>query len=276
MAELEVIDFHIHIAGGERIPGETLAVLDTINPQYAAAAENMIPQKISRFVTEQGVKHAVCLLRMPPGSSEVSNDFLADFCRDQGNLIPFCCLNPNTEPDPTRELERCVKELGMRGLKLWPSYANYYPNDPRLYPLYAKASQLRVPVMFHTGSSLFPGSRLKYADPIHLDDLAVDFPDLTIVMAHSGRLFYFETAFALARIHPNVYMEISGLPPYKLPDYFPDFERNADKIIFGSDWPAMPTSIRENIEAIKNLPLASSSIERILGGNAQQILFDSG
>jgi predicted TIM-barrel fold metal-dependent hydrolase len=140
-----------------------------------------------------------------------------------------------------------------------------------LYPLYAVAQELKIPVMVHTGSSVFKGARLKYGDPLALDDVAVDFPELTIVMAHSGRGFWYDRAFFLARLHEHVYMEVAGLPPQRLLEYFPELERNADKIIFGSDWPGMPY-IGRNIELIRSLPLKASTKNKILGENAARIL----
>jgi predicted TIM-barrel fold metal-dependent hydrolase len=89
-------------------------------------------------------------------------------------------------------------------------------------------------------------------------------------MCHSGRGFWYEEAFLLSRLHKNLYMEISGLPPKRLLTYYPEFERNADKIIFGSDWPGL--EIKANIEDIRNLPLKEASIEKILGGNATRLL----
>ena len=133
------------------------------------------------------------------------------------------------------------------------------------------AQDLGIPVLIHTGSSIFPGTRLRYGDPLHLDDVAVDFPDLKLVMAHSGRGFWYDRAFFMSRLHKNVYMEISGLPPSRLLEYFPDLGRNADKVIFGSDWPGMP-HIKRNIEAVAALPLPPAAVEKILGGNAARLL----
>jgi len=110
-------------------------------------------------------------------------------------------------------LKRLVNEDGFRGLKLYPTYQQYFLNDPRIYPIYRTAQDLGIPVLIHTGSSIFQGTRLKYGDPLHLDDVAVDFPDLKLVMAHSGRRFCYDSAFFMSRLHKNVYMEISGLPP---------------------------------------------------------------
>jgi predicted TIM-barrel fold metal-dependent hydrolase len=107
-----------------------------------------------------------------------------------------------------------------------------------------------------------------------LDDVAVDFPDLKIVMAHSGRGFWYNECFSLSRLHKNLYMDITGLPPQNLLSYFPELEKNSEKVIFGSDWPTMPTGIRKNIEAIKSLPLRDRTIEAILYKNAYKILFE--
>jgi predicted TIM-barrel fold metal-dependent hydrolase len=125
--------------------------------------------------------------------------------------------------------------------------------------------------MFHTGTSVFPGARLKYSNPLYLDDLAVDFPDLTIIMAHGGRGPWFSTAFYLARMHSNVFIDISGLPPKNLLTYFPKLESISEKVVFGSDWPDT-LNIGANIEAVKQLALSEKAKMQILGTNAAKIL----
>ena len=124
---------------------------------------------------------------------------------------------------------------------------------------------------WHTGTSVFPASRLKYGDPIYIDDVAVDFPDLVAIITHSGRPIWYETAYTLARLRPNVYMEIAGLPPKRLLTYFPDLERVSDKVLFGSDWPSVPT-LKGNIDTIRSLPLSDHAKAQILGGNAARLL----
>jgi predicted TIM-barrel fold metal-dependent hydrolase len=161
--------------------------------------------------------------------------------------------------------------MGANGIKLYPSYGYFYPNDRSLYPVYEIAQEQQLPILIHTGSSIFLGSKIKYADPIHLDDVATDFPDLPILMAHSGRGLWYNKAFFLSMLHPNLYLEISGLPPKNLLKYFPELERNIDKVVYGSDWPGIQT-ISQNIEAIQKLPLAQESKEKILYRNAALIL----
>jgi predicted TIM-barrel fold metal-dependent hydrolase len=99
----------------------------------------------------------------------------------------------------------------------------------------------------------------------------VDFPDLTLLQVHSGRPFWYDRAFFLSRLHANVYMEVAGLPPQNLLNYFPELERNADKIVYGSDWPGI-ASVKNNIAAVRALPIKEETKDKILGGNALRIL----
>jgi len=141
-----------------------------------------------------------------------------------------------------------------------------------LYPLYARACELGIPITFHTGSSTFTGSRIKFADPLFVDDVAVDFPELTILLAHAGRPFWYEQAAWLARHHPNVHLDLAGLPPKNLLTYLPDLERLSSKAVFGTDWPGIPSAIGQNIAAFRSLPLSEAAKERILHSNAAAIL----
>lgn len=271
---MPVVDFHIHMA---YYHSYTPGFVEFLMRQRGETPEEMVakygtPEKLLAFLDGSGVDFAVLLAEMSPITTGViDSDYVAAFCRGSRRLIPFASVNPRTAPDPVKELRRAVTVLGCRGLKLYPTYQMFYPNDPMLYPLYAACRELGIPVMLHTGSSVFPGSRLKYADPLFLDDVAVDFPDLTIVMAHCGRPFWYDRAFALARLHPNVYLDVGGLPPQKLPIYFPEFERLADKWLFGSDWPGVP-DIRKNIETIRGLPWSEATKQKLLYENAARLL----
>lgn len=270
-----IIDFHIHITTADEYTDWFLKWLRAYAGEEALADLRQIlssPQALLDYLDEQEIDYAVALAETNPAITGTSpNDRVAEFCRSSERLIPFANINPFVTADVVGELRRCVGELGFRGLKLYPTYQHFYVNDPRLYPLYAEAQRLGTPIMVHTGSSVFRGARLKYGDPLYLDDVVVDFPELTVIMAHSGRGFWYDAAFFLAQLHANLYMEISGLPPRKLPTYFPNLERNADKIIFGSDWPAL-TDIKGNISAIRRLPLREETKGKILGGNAARVL----
>ena len=232
----------------------------------------MNPDGLSHYLKEQGVDHAVILAENSPITTGiVSNEFVRDFCKGKREFIPFASVDPKMHDNPELRLRKLVSEWGFKGLKLYPSYQQYYPNDKMVYPLYKEAQDLNIPVMVHTGSSIFRGSRLKFANPRYLDDVAVDFPDLKIIMAHSGRGLWYKEAFFLSKLHKNVYMEVSGLPPKNLIKYFPKFEENADKILFGSDWPGI-SNIKDNIEAVNSLKLKKSTKKKILGDTAKSLL----
>jgi predicted TIM-barrel fold metal-dependent hydrolase len=280
-----LIDVHVHVSRPEH---EHPWVLEFIRDEYkgdiwALAREVLTPAGLRPFLQQNGIDWAVALAEVNPVTTgNTPNEYVADLCAQanarpdpptgpRGRLLPFASLNPFVVNDLADELERLVTEFGFRGFKVYPVYQHHYVNDSRMYPLYARAQEMGAPMLVHTGSSVFKGARIKYGDPLHLDDVAIDFPKLTILMAHAGRPFWYAQAFWMARRHENVYMEISGLPGKKLLEYFPDLERLADKVVYGSDWPGNPY-LRRNVEAIEALPLKAETKEKILWKNAAKIL----
>jgi len=270
-----ILDFHTHAL--RKDPNAPQGYRDFMNSvmdgdldefmEYYSVTRNYLD-----LLDREGVDRAVVLAEMAPITSPLlTNEVVRAFAAPSGGrLIPFCSLNPFLVNDLAGELEKAVKEQGFRGVKLYPTYAYFYPNDAMLYPMYAKAQQLGIPVMAHTGSSVFTGSRLKYGDPLYWDDVAVDFPDLTIVMCHGGRTFWFGQAATLVRIHRNVYFDVSGLPPQKLLEYWPNLEKLSDKVLFGSDWPA--AKMGANVKIVQGLPISEEAKERILWKNGAAIL----
>ncbi|MFQ6126309.1 MAG: amidohydrolase family protein [Candidatus Heimdallarchaeota archaeon] len=277
--KIKVVDFHVHALSSEADwhPWVVSYGFDMNPTLQTMLIEVTTPTGLWTYLSEQGIDLAVILAEDSPVTTTAKrgteiNEFIAKICsQNPDKMIPFCSVNPKTVARPAKELQRLVEDLGFKGLKLYPPYQLYYPNDQEIYPLYAKAEELGIPVMVHTGSSVFRGARLKYGDPLYLDDVAVDFPDLKLLQVHSGRGFWYDQAFFLAKLHKNVYLEIAGLPPQNLLKYFPKLEKLADKFIFGSDWPGVP-SIKKNIKIIRELPLSSETKRKILGQNALRIL----
>ncbi len=272
---MDIIDFHTHLIPAKELNPHMTEFFKGTNPEFITMAKNYEdPRVTAELFKSQGIKYAVVLAEEAPATTyNVPSERVLEYCRGQDIFIPFASVNPNSYPEPATRLTEYVVEHGARGLKLLPSYQFYYLNEVRLYSLYARAQELKIPVMIHIGSSMFRGTRLRYCDPIQLDDIAVDFPDLTIVMSHSGRGFWYDECFFLSRFHKNIYMELSGLPPQNLMNYFPELDKNGDKVLFGSDWPAIPCDIKDNVERIKSLPLSDKTIEGILYKNAERILF---
>ncbi len=270
--DLRVIDFHVHIGRKEHWHEWIHTYQKEVRSEYYEKYEQMIdPQKFALYLKEHNIEKAVILPEISPITTGiVSNEYVLEFCQGEDIFVPFCTVNPSLVSHPAKEIKKFI-EMGAKGIKLYPSYNHFYPNESSLYPVYALAEEYGLPVLIHTGSSVFKGAKIKYADPLHLDDVAADFPELKLLMAHSGRGLWYDKAFFLSRIHENLYLEISGLPPKNFLNYFPDMEKNIDKFVYGSDWPGIER-IDSNVEAIKELPLAEDSIRKILYDNAARIL----
>ena len=211
------------------------------------------------------------------GFTDEANDWVAQYAAaDPSRLIAFGSVNPRFTRDVGGATARLL-DLGIRAFKVHPPHqlfaANAYLDaHPALAALYAQAQAARVPVTVHTGTSVFPGARSRLGDPIAIDDVAVDFPDLTILVAHGGRPIWMETAFFLVRRHRNVHLELSGIPPAKLLEYFPRLEEIADKAVWGTDWPSPGVvSMRGNVEQFLELPLSDAAKRKILYENAARI-----
>lgn len=255
-----VLDFHVHpVEVFEQRPWARRLYEEAAPEISARIAEFEDPAVLREHLLAEGVHEAVVLGEIVPlASGLVANDRILDYAA-RGNatagetwLHPFVSLNPWIHTNLPGELDALASRWRVAGVKLTPPYQHFYPADARMYPLYARCEELGLPILFHTGTSSFKGTRLKYADPLLLDDVAVDFPELKIVLAHSGRGVWYEQAALLARQHEHVYLEVAGLPPTRLRNYFPDLDRLAGKVIFGSDWPVLP-SLRRNVEALAGL-----------------------
>ncbi len=269
-----VIDFHTHPFRPEDLSAGTREFVHRVSPAVKEYGDRLRdPSFFADVLRAQGVERAVLLPEHCPATSgNVRTETVLELAAaEPGFFLPFASVDPVSDERPPELLRRYV-DAGVRGLKLYPSYQFYYPNERKVYPLYEICQEAGLPVLLHIGSSVLPGTRLKYCDPIHLDDVAVDFPRLTIVMAHGGRGFWYDACAFLARHHHNVYIDVAGLVPAQLRRHFPDLDRLAEKMVFGSDWPAMPKSVAQNVAAIRDLGLPDAACARILYDNAARLL----
>jgi hypothetical protein len=214
------------------------------------------------------------------GFTDEANPWMIRYASaDRSRLIAFGSVNPRFSRDVAGDTARVI-EAGARALKVHPPHqvfrANAYLDSlPQLADLYRVAQDAGVPVTIHTGTSVFPGARSRLGDPMHVDDVAVDFPKLTILLAHGGRPLWMDAAFFLVRRHPNVLLEVSGIPPSKLLEYFPRLNEISHKTIWGTDWPSPGIkSMRSNVDAFNALPLSVSAKQAILSDNAAGIWRD--
>jgi predicted TIM-barrel fold metal-dependent hydrolase len=233
----------------------------------------LVPERFDEYMAQQGVDIAILLCEYSPKSTGIQpiEDLLPLLSHNPVRFKLMANLNPHLHYPLVEELRRQIS-LGAVGLKLHPVHASFAPNDRMLYPAYAFCESERLPVVFHCGTSVFPGSTNRYADPAFVEDVARDFPELTIVLAHGGRGWWYDAAAFMTMMRESVWMEVSGLPPKKLPDYYKnfDFERLAQRMIFGTDWPGVPGP-QFNALSFFDLGLEHDTLEKIFHKNALRV-----
>lgn len=279
---MPIIDIHVHIQPWEQLkPGVREKMI--AGRKDLAAIEQFIksPQEFLQFLDTNGIER-VGLINYPSpdlmGFTAATNDFIANYCKaDPQRLIAFGGVHPRFCDDVDVEMTRLLK-LGIRCLKIHPPHQNIAANayrygDRGQETLYRRAEAENMLVMFHGGTSIFPGARNVFADTMPIDDVAVDFPNLKIIIAHAGRPLHVETTFFLLRRHKNIHIDVSGIPPKKLLEYLPRLEEIANKTLWGTDWPSPGVmDLRKNIEDFLALPLAQATQNAILYENAQRLL----
>jgi uncharacterized protein len=274
-----ITDCHVHINPLWEMRTDAVQILGRTDSEVARFVQD--PKAFLEYLDRCGVERAVLVNYVAPeviGYTEAANEFVSRYVReDPERLIGTGGIRPD-HPDPEAEVRRLVRQLGIRALKLHPPHQLFRPNAytdgtfPQLRAVYATCEREQIPVIVHTGTSVFPRARNKFADPLFVEDVALDFPDLTIVLAHGGRPLWMETAFFLARRFPNVWLEVSGIPPARLLDYFPRLGTIAAKVLFGTDWPGPGVrDIRTNLDAFRALPLGDEEKSRILNENPLRV-----
>ncbi len=279
-----ITDCHVHINPvWEMLPVARATISDHHQDFQQIERYLREPELFLAYMDRCGVERSVLINYVSPeviGYTEKANDFVADYVRtDPKRLVAVGSVHPRRHTDPLRAIWE-LREKGIRGIKLHPSHQLFAPNEytpdrgnnTRLGAIYRACEEQRLPVIFHTGTSIFPGARNRYAQPILVEDVAIDYPDLTIVLAHGGRPFWTEEAMFLTRRFKNVYLEVSGVPPEKLLSYFPDLERLSDRVIFGSDWPGPGVKdVADNLARFAKSGLSAETRERILTHNAERV-----
>jgi uncharacterized protein len=278
---MPIIDIHIHIQPLKMFKPQNLKLMKQGRHDYEKMVEfSENPPSFLKFLDEVGVERAGVINYVSPdiiGFTAEVNDWAANYCSaDPRRLIAFGSVHPRFIEDAGREVDRLAK-LGIRGLKIHPSHQAFAPNAYRdgmemLGAIYERAQAHGMPVMIHTGTSIFPAARNLYAQPLLADDVGVDFPNLAIILAHGGRPLWMNEAFFLVRRHPNMYMDISSIPPQRLLDYFPRLEEIADKVLYGSDWPGPGVpDVAGNIRKFQALALSAAAQRKILYDNAARL-----
>ncbi len=187
----------------------------------------------------------------------VPNEYVAEYvARHPEKLIGFCSVDPQ-DPDAVEQLDDSVQRLKLQGLKMGPIYQNVAPGDSRFRRIMKRAEELRIPMLIHQGTTFCENVSLEIANPIQLQPLAQEFPNLRMVIAHLGHPWIDET-LVLIRKHPNLYSDISAL--YYRPWQFYNALVSAmeygvlDRLLLGSDYPfTTPTSTMEALRKVNQM-----------------------
>ena len=279
---MRVFDCHVHVQPWEQMHPEVRQTMTARRRDLAEIQQALDdPSALLALMDREGVERAALINYVAPevmGFTSAANTWISRYVAGhEDRLVAVGSVHPRHTGDAAGETRRLFEGLGIRMLKIHPPHqvfaANAYLTGLEgLAEIYGAAERLARPVMIHTGTSIFPGARNRYADPMAVDDVAVDFPKLPIILAHAGRPLYMKTAVFLARRHPNVRLDLSGIPPKSLLQYLPRLEELADKCLWGTDYPSpgIP-SMRRNVEDFTSLPISEDAKRKILWDNAEKL-----
>jgi predicted TIM-barrel fold metal-dependent hydrolase len=274
-----VFDAHIHVGpygqmkeGARRVMMDGRHDLDLLGRVVSSADE------LLKAMDAEGIARAVLINSVAPeviGITDLVNPWIAQYVEGhRDRLVPVGGIHPRHSRDVAGDMKKLLDVHCLGAIKLHPPHMELAPNAyrtdcPSLADVYRLAGEARRPVLIHTGTSIFPGARNVYADPMACDDVAVDFPETTIVLCHAGRPLWYDTALFLVRRHANVMLDISSIPPKKLLEVLPRLPEVADRVLWGTDWPSKGVkSMRQNVDDFLSLPLSDAVRRKILFDNA--------
>lgn len=258
-----IFDCHTHLAKAGDIGGDFLG---DAKRAWGDSYEMVCGVAEHEKAMEQCDGAIVLALDAPKVGYRVTNKFVAEYvATNPGRLFGFASVDPN-RPSPERILEQVVKEYGLVGLKLAPIYQCFDPLDKMCYPLYAKAQELGIPILWHQGTSYVEKGPLESCNPVLLDPIARAFPDLKMVVAHLGHP-WFNEAVCLVRKHRNVFADVSalGTRPWQMYNAMLCAVEYGigSKLLFGTDFPFCDCN--QTIAAMRsiNAPVEGTALPRV-------------
>jgi uncharacterized protein len=280
--QIVALDIHTHASISTRAPRDPCSIIfdeamskyfkSTVPPTIAEVAQYYRERKLAAVIFPVDSEAEM-------GHWRIANEEVAEMATEHADvLIPFASIDPAKGKMGAREARRLVQDYGVRGFKFHPSMQGFYPNDRKAYVLYEAIQEARVPALFHTGQTGAGagargglGVRLKYSNPIYLDDVAVDFPDMPIIMAHPSFPWQDE-ALAVATHKPNCYIDLSGWSPQYFPANLVQYSNTLlkDRVLFGSDYPAITPD--RWLADFEKLPIKPEVRPMILKQNALKLL----
>ena len=251
---LVAIDVHTHVHRSVSAPPakpEANEHLAAMAAYFKTAAAAFTVDDLAAYYRERkmaAVTFTIDVKDQPEDPARATPEEIAERARDHTDvLIPFGSVDPNRGAEAVRMAKRQIEEYGVKGFKFHPSSQAFLPNDRMAYPVYEVIEAAGLPALFHTGQTGAGagtrgggGIRLSYSNPMHLDDVAVDFPDMPIILAHPSFPWQ-EEALSVATHKPQVYIDLSGWSPKYFPPILIQYANTLlkHKMLFGTDFPVL-------------------------------------
>jgi predicted TIM-barrel fold metal-dependent hydrolase len=275
------IDVHTHAwKSALRVDDAPTASQEAMGRYFRYAPQHQTVPEMADMYRKLKMAFVVFTVDGEKGASrKITNEEVAELAHKHGDVaIPFASINPHRGEEGVREARRLIKDYKVKGFKFHPSVQAFHPNDRMAYPLYEAIAEAKLPALFHTGQTGVgagtPGGggiRLKYSNPMLLDDVCADFPDMPVVLAHPSFPWQ-EEALSVATHKPNAYIDLSGWSPKYFPPILVQYANTLlkDKILFGSDYPVIDPE--RWIAEFDKLPIKPEVRPLIMKENAIRLL----
>jgi uncharacterized protein len=280
LKNITAIDVHTHAwKSALAVDDKTTESQEAMGRYFRYQAQHQTVPEMAEMYRKLKMAFVVFTVDAPKEPRKISNEEIAELAHKHSDVaIPFASIDPHRGADGVKMARRLISEYKVKGFKFHPSVQEFFPNDRMAYPLYEVIASEGLPALFHTGQTGVgagtPGGggiRLKYSNPLHLDDVAADFPDMPIVLAHPSFPWQ-EEALSVATHKPQVYIDLSGWSPKYFPPILVQYANTLlkNKILFGSDYPVIAPE--KWIEEFEKLPIKPEVRPLIMKENAVRLL----
>jgi predicted TIM-barrel fold metal-dependent hydrolase len=280
LKNITAIDVHTHAwKSALAVDDKTTESQEAMGRYFRYQAQHQTVPEMAEMYRKLKMAFVVFTVDAPKEPRKISNEEIAELAHKHSDVaIPFASIDPHRGADGVKMARRLISEYKVKGFKFHPSVQEFFPNDRMAYPLYEVIAGEGLPALFHTGQTGVgagtPGGggiRLKYSNPLHLDDVAADFPDMPIVLAHPSFPWQ-EEALSVATHKPQVYIDLSGWSPKYFPPILVQYANTLlkNKILFGSDYPVIAPE--KWIEEFEKLPIKPEVRPLIMKENAVRLL----
>jgi predicted TIM-barrel fold metal-dependent hydrolase len=280
LAELVAIDVHTHAwKSALRVDAAPSESQEAMGRYFRYQPQHQTVPEMAEMYRKLKMGFVVFTVDSPKEPRQISNEEIAELAHAHADVaIPFASVNPHRGKEGVEAAKRLIRDYKVKGFKFHPSVQEFYPNDRLAYPLYEVIAEAKLPALFHTGQTGVGaqtrgggGIRLKYSHPMLLDDVAADFPDMPIILAHPSFPWQ-EEALSVATHKPQVYIDLSGWSPKYFPPNLVQYANTLlkDRILFGSDYPVIAPE--RWIAEFDKLPIKPEVRPLILKLNAARLL----